>query len=234
MGNRSKILIALGNEIKRGVASHQCKGDVPRMYVNYLRQRYNMDEWHHASNVNSFICEKNNIILIKPVTSLEKNSGLVIKNILNYLNCEDLKNVCIILPDLYRSIGKFKYKNYTKIYEKLGPDFYNILNSNIINNVLNNNFLQLCIGVSNYPNEVKNAVASTLQECLNDGELKKIFKTFQLADEYFNKKVMNSKVITTNYIHLKEKYPAMEPQKSFRRSTASRRYILDVYRHMYK
>ncbi|KJP86968.1 hypothetical protein AK88_03367 [Plasmodium fragile] len=234
MGNRSKIVIALGNEIKRGVTSQQCKGDVPRMYVNYLQQRYNMDEWHHASNVNSFICEKNNIILIKPVTSLEKNSGLVIKNILNYLNCEDLKNVCIILPDLYRSIGKFKYKNYTKIYEKMGPDFYNILNSNIINNVLNNNFLQLCIGVSNYPNEIKNAVVTTLQESLSDGELKKIFKTFQLADEYFNKKIMNGKVITTNYIHLKEKYPAMEPQKSFRRSTSSRRYILDVYRHMYK
>ncbi|CAG9478049.1 conserved Plasmodium protein, unknown function [Plasmodium vivax] len=234
MRNGPKVLIALGNELKRGAASHQCKGDVARMYVNYLRQRYSMDEWNHVSNVNSFICEKNNIILIKPVTSLEKNSGLAIKNILNYLNCEDLKNVCIILPDLYRSIGKFKYKSYTKIYEKLGPDFYNILNSNIINNVLCNHFLQLCIGVSNYPNETKNAVAIALQECLSDGELKKIFKTFQLAEEYFHKKIMNGKVITTNYIHFKEKYPAMEPQKSFRRSTASRRYILDVYRHMYK
>ncbi|GAW81899.1 hypothetical protein, conserved [Plasmodium gonderi] len=234
MGNRTKILIGLGNEIKKGISPNLCKGDVSRMYLDFLNKKYNMDEWHHISNINSYVAEKNDIILIKPVKCISQNSGMVIKNILHYLNCKDLKNVCIIVPDMYRLVGKFKYKNYTKIYKKLGADFYNILNADIINNLLNNNFLQLCIGVNNLPNERKFNITTTFQECINEHEHKIFLKIFQLADEYFSKKIMNSKVITTNHIHFKEKYPAMEPQKSFKRSTAKRRYILDVYRHMYK
>ncbi|SBS95018.1 conserved Plasmodium protein, unknown function [Plasmodium ovale curtisi] len=233
----SKILIALGNEIRKEVGDSftKCKkGDVGRMYVNYLSRKYNFDEWLHLSNINAYVCEKDMTVLIKPITSIVQSNGLIIKNILTYFNCRDTKNVCIIIPDMYRSIGKYKYKNYIKIHKKLGPDFYNILNTDIISSFSNNNFLQLCFGINNLKNEKGTSIHTYFQENINEQEYHIFLKTFQLADEYFKKQILNSSLISTNYIHFKQKYPAMEPQKCFKKTTSKRRYILDIYKHMYK
>ncbi|SBT38768.1 conserved Plasmodium protein, unknown function [Plasmodium ovale wallikeri] len=233
----SKILIALGNEIRKEVRDSftKCKkGDVGRMYVNYLSRKYNFDEWLHLSNINAYVCEKDMTVLIKPITSIGQSNGMIIKNILTYFNCRDTKNVCIIIPDMYRSIGKYKYKNYIKIHKKLGPDFYNILNTDIISSFSNNNFLQLCFGINNLKNEKGTSIHTYFQENINEQEYHIFLKTFQLADEYFKKQILNSSLISTNYIHFKQKYPAMEPQKCFKKTTSKRRFILDVYKHMYK
>ncbi|CRG93703.1 conserved Plasmodium protein, unknown function [Plasmodium gallinaceum] len=234
MISKSRILIALGNEIKKNSVSNFKKGDVSRMYLDYLNRKYNFDEWIKLSNINSYICEKNDIILIKPIISIFEKSGTLIKNILSYLNYADTKNICIIIPDFYRSVGTYKYKSYVKIHEKLGSDFYNILNSNIINNINSCNYLQLCLGINNLQKQEKKSTHFNFLEPIDEHEYKKFLKTFELADEYFNKKILNSHYITTNYIQFKKKYSAMEPQKHFKKDTSKRRYILDIYKHMYK
>ncbi|CXH83109.1 conserved Plasmodium protein, unknown function [Plasmodium berghei] len=234
MIEQNKILIGLGNEIKNKIVSNFKKGDISRMYLDFLNDKYKYDTWIYLSNIKSYICEKNNIILVKPINQINKQSGITIKNILNYLKCEDANNVCIIIPDIYRPIGKYKYKEYIKIHEKLGSDFYNLLNIDILKNLNNKNYLQLCFGTNNLQNEKIMSVHSNFQEDIKENEHKLLLNTFKLADEYFNKIILNSNYISTNYIHFKKKYPAMEQQKNFKINTSKRRYILDIYKHIYK
>ncbi|SCO93255.1 conserved Plasmodium protein, unknown function [Plasmodium malariae] len=242
MGSGSRVLIALGNEIRKENVANFKRGDISLMYVDYLNRKYNFGEWIKSSNINSYICEKNNVILIKPIISLlqncsnfQYNVGKSIKNMLSYLNYNNNpKNICFIIPDTYRPTGKYKFKNYIKIHEKLGSDFYNILNSNIINNLNDTNYLQLYIGINKLHYDQSTGVNSIFHEPITEQEYKVFYKTFQLADEYFNKKILNANFVTTNFIVFKKKYPAMEPQKHFKENTSTRRYILDVYRHMYK
>ncbi|VWU51787.1 conserved protein, unknown function [Hepatocystis sp. ex Piliocolobus tephrosceles] len=234
MSKASKLLVALGNEIKTNSLRYDKKGDVGRMYLSYLNKKYKFDEWLYLSNINSYVCEKDGIILIKPITSIIQNNGILIKHILSYFNCRDIKNTCIILPDIYRPVGKYKYKEFAKIHEKLSSDFYNLLNTNLMNNLNKNNYLQLCFGTNSLQHEKVSSVKDNFEEVITEHEHKIFLNTFKLADEYFKKKILNSNYVCTNLIHLKKKYPAMEPQKRVKKSTATRRYILDIYKHMYK
>ncbi|SOV74664.1 conserved Plasmodium protein, unknown function [Plasmodium sp. gorilla clade G3] len=234
------ILISLGNDIINSFIGQQKKGDISRMFLEYFKKKNYFDEWIKISYINSYISEKNNIILIQPITSIFDMKNISIKNILNYINYNHVvkKNICLIIPDIYRPIGKYKIKTYVKIHENLGSDFYNILHANIINNLKDYSYINLCFGIHNniQNNDIptNKSIQTYFKENINEQENKIIHKSFQLANEHLHKLIFNTNIITTNFIHEKQKYPAMEPRKNFRKDTSNRRYILDVYKHMYK
>lgn len=98
--------------------------------------------------------------------------------------------------------------------------------------------MNLCFGIHNYIQNkdipTNKSIQTYFKENINEQENKIIHKAFQLANEHLHKLILNTNMITTNFIHHKQKYPAMEPRKNFRKDTSKRRYILDVYKHMYK
>lgn len=233
MLNTTKIIIGLGNEIKRSVQRELRRGDVGRLYLDYLNKKHFFGDWLELNNINCYISEKNRIILVKPRGSIFENNGIIIKNILHYFNIGNTRNLCVVYPDLYIPIGKYKYKLYAKIHNQLGSDFYNILNSSLMNYLKDSNYTRLCLGIKNIHKENK-SVERNFIEPICEKEYKTYVEAFELADEYFNKKIINTNFITTDKIQFKKKYPGMETQKRFKKSTARQRYILDVYKHIHK
>lgn len=220
------------------------KGDIARAYLDYLNKKYTFDDWENLSNINCEVCEKDKIILIKPITSIFGKNGIIIKKILNYFDFSynNLNNVCIVVPDFYRPLGKYKYKKKATIHKQLGSEFYNNLNYDIINTLQNSNYLRLCLGTNTlqksvspvHPVQSIPSIETNFVEALTKTEKHILYKTFELADEYFNKRILHGSFITTDKIPFKQKYAAMEPQKHFKKDTSTRRYILDIYKHMHK
>lgn len=245
-----RVFIGLGNEIKNSSSNVflKQKGYIGRDYVDYLNRKYEFGEWIYSSNINCFFCEKDKILLIKPIASIFEKNGIIIKNILTYfdlnlnLNSSNLSNICIVYPDFYRPLGKYKYKKNAFIHKQLKNCFYNILNFDIISTIKCSKYLRLCLGTNNELKYVKpvhpaysiQSIELNFLEDINTNEKHTLYKTFELADEYFNKQILHSRFITTDKIPFKKKYAAMEPQKNFKKDTSTRRYILDIYKHMYK
>lgn len=137
-----KIIFGLGNP---GEKYSRTRHNAGFIFLDIFRAHYDMEPFalqkkFHADIVHGLLPNKEKIILVKPITFMNR-SGIAAHAIINYYNCP-LNDIIVIHDDLDIAIGKFKVSHNIRAAGHNGVQ-------DIIDAIGSQDFIRIRIGVEN-------------------------------------------------------------------------------------
>ncbi len=176
------IIVGLGNP---GPKFNHTRHNAGFMAVDFFAQQNGFPEFTLSKKYDSLISEHNDIILIKPQTFMNE-SGNAVKKLFQNSKLE-IKNLVIVHDDIDINLGKIKFSQDSSSGGHKGVE-------SIIQNLGNNNFIRLKIGVATGDQEAKEVVLqkfSETEKIILEEIIKKSSEALQCLIENGIEKAMN-------------------------------------------
>jgi len=175
------IIIGLGNP---GTQYKNTRHNIGFMAIDEFAKKNNFPEFKLQKKANSFIAEKENILLAKPQTFMNE-SGRSVKELIKNRN---IKNLIVIHDDIDLPIGKIK------IVKERGSAGHKGVES-IIQNIGNENLIRIRIGIAGqYDISAKDIVLknfSNQERSIIDQTIEKTIKSIDYLIKNGIEKAMN-------------------------------------------
>ncbi len=161
-----KLFVGLGNPEKK---YQKTRHNVGGMFVDWLADKWELN-WEKRKDLQSLVCQKNEIVLAKPLVFMNE-SGKAVRKLKDKLKVKD-ENMYIVHDELDLPLGKHLIS-----FTKSSPLHKGILSIEKL--LKTNQFWRIRIGVDNRSGENRIAGEKYVLEKFSQQEMSAIFKVFE-------------------------------------------------------